>query len=59
MTARGKIVFTFIFLALVLFGVKQWWPKIQPKSGGSSGTHASESGGGQEKAGGRGEAAIC
>jgi len=30
MTARGKIVFTLIFLLLVGFGVKRWWPKLQP-----------------------------
>lgn len=30
MTARGKIVFTLIFLFLVGFGVKRWWPKLQP-----------------------------
>ncbi len=30
MTARGKLVFTVIFLALVAFGVKRWWPKLQP-----------------------------
>lgn len=30
MTTRGKILFTLIFLALVAFGIKQWWPKLKP-----------------------------
>jgi len=30
MTARGKLVFTLIFLVLVGLGVKRWWPKLQP-----------------------------
>lgn len=40
MTARGKIVFTLIFLLLVGFGVKRWWPKLQP--GASSGPGAAQ-----------------
>lgn len=32
MTARGKIVLTVIFLAVVGFGVWRWWDKIAPKS---------------------------
>ena len=30
MTNRGKILFTLIFLGLVAFGVRQWWPKLKP-----------------------------
>ena len=30
MTARGKIVLTFIILAVVGFGVYRWWDKIAP-----------------------------
>ena len=32
MTARGKIVITFVILAVVGFGVFRWWDKIAPKS---------------------------
>lgn len=41
MTARGKLVFTIIFLALVGLGVSRWWPKIQP---GKHGTPTSQNG---------------
>ena len=37
MTARGKFVFTLIFLALVGLGVKRWWPKLQPGAPSSPG----------------------
>lgn len=37
MTNRGKVLFTLIFVALVAFGVKQWWPKLKP---GAATTHA-------------------
>jgi NitT/TauT family transport system substrate-binding protein len=30
MTARGKLVFTILFLAIVGFGVAKWWPKLKP-----------------------------
>ena len=30
MTTRGKLLFTLVFLALVGFGIKQWWPKLKP-----------------------------
>jgi len=36
MTARGKLLFTVIFLALVGFGIKQWWPKLKPHAAASS-----------------------
>ncbi len=31
MTAKGKIVFTLLFLAVVGFGVWKWWDKLAPK----------------------------
>ena len=31
MTAKGKIVFTILFLAVIGFGVWKWWPKLVPK----------------------------
>src|SRR5579871_536729 len=31
MTAKGKIVFTLLFLAAVGFGVWKWWDKLSPK----------------------------
>jgi len=31
MTAKGKIVFTFLFLAVIGFGVWKWWDKLAPK----------------------------
>src|SRR5215469_9279286 len=31
MTAKGKIVFTLLFLAAVGFGVWKWWDKLAPK----------------------------
>ena len=34
MTARGKLVFTIIFLALVGFGIKNWWPQLKPETPG-------------------------
>ena len=34
MTARGKLVFTILFLAIVGFGITKWWPKLKPTSGG-------------------------
>lgn len=34
MTARGKLVFTILFLAIVGFGVAKWWPKLKPSPGG-------------------------
>ena len=41
MTARGKLLFTIIFLAIVGFGVSKWWPQIKPgaesRGGGSKG----------------------
>ena len=33
MTARGKLVFTILFLAIVGFGVAKWWPKLKPTPG--------------------------
>lgn len=33
MTARGKLVFTILFLAIVGFGVAKWWPKLKPAPG--------------------------
>jgi len=32
MTSRGKLVFTIIFLALVAFGVRRWWPNLKPET---------------------------
>jgi NitT/TauT family transport system substrate-binding protein len=40
MTARGKIVFTLVFLILVGLGVQRWWPKLQPGSAKSAASHA-------------------
>ena len=34
MTARGKLVFTILFLAIVGFGVTKWWPKLKPGAPG-------------------------
>lgn len=31
MTAKGKIVFTILFLAVIGFGVWKWWGKLAPK----------------------------
>src|SRR5690349_15775801 len=31
MTAKGKIVFTLLFLAVIGFGVWKWWDKLPPK----------------------------
>ena len=31
MTAKGKIVFTLLFLAVIGFGVWKWWDKLAPK----------------------------
>ena len=31
MTAKGKIVFTLLFLAVVGFGVWKWWDKLAPR----------------------------
>ncbi|HEX4265068.1 MAG TPA: phosphate ABC transporter substrate-binding/OmpA family protein [Verrucomicrobiae bacterium] len=31
MTAKGKIVFTLLFLAVIGFGVWKWWDKLVPK----------------------------
>lgn len=42
MTARGKIVFTLIFLVLVGIGVQRWWPKLVPRSPASTTTAGSE-----------------
>ncbi len=43
MTARGKLVFTIIFLAIVGLGVSKWWPKLKPGADGAS--HSEKSGG--------------
>ncbi len=32
MTKLGKLLFTLLFLALVLFGVAKWWNKLAPKN---------------------------
>ncbi len=32
MTAKGKIVFTLLFLAVIGFGVWKWWAKLVPKN---------------------------
>lgn len=42
MTARGKLVFTIIFLALVGFGIKNWWPQLKPEPNGP-GEHGTSS----------------
>ncbi len=45
MTARGKFVFTLIFLVLVGLGVKRWWPRLQPgASSAPSAQHESKPG---------------
>ena len=36
MTTRGKLLFTLVFLALVGFGIKQWWPKLKPGAASTS-----------------------
>src|SRR5438309_1426198 len=36
MTARGKIVFTLVFLLLVGVGIRRWWPKLQPGGPGTA-----------------------
>lgn len=44
MTTRGKLLFTVVFLALVVLGVRQWWPKLQPgasRGGASASTRGS------------------
>ena len=43
MTARGKLVFTIIFLAIVGLGVSKWWPKLKPGADGPG--HSEKSGG--------------
>jgi NitT/TauT family transport system substrate-binding protein len=45
MTARGKLVFTLVFIILVALGVQRWWPKLQPGNAkpGSTQTVAEES----------------
>jgi NitT/TauT family transport system substrate-binding protein len=48
MTTRGKLLFTVIFLALVGFGIKQWWPKLKPHTASSSSQAASDSPGAPE-----------
>ena len=37
MTARGKLVFTILFLALVGYGVMKWWPQLAPETSGPGG----------------------
>ena len=32
MTKLGKLLFTLVFLALVLFGVSKWWNRLAPKN---------------------------
>ena len=45
MTAKGKIVFTFLFLAVIGFGVWKWWPKLMPKQQPATQSTASAPGG--------------
>ena len=40
MTAKGKIVFTLLFLAAIGFGVWKWWDKLAPKHSGATPTTA-------------------
>ena len=32
MTKLGKLLFTLVFLAIVLFGVSKWWNRLAPKN---------------------------
>src|SRR3712207_2584778 len=32
MTKLGKLLFTLVFLALVIFGVSKWWNRLAPKN---------------------------
>jgi Na+-transporting methylmalonyl-CoA/oxaloacetate decarboxylase gamma subunit len=32
MTKLGKIAFTLVFLALVIFGVSKWWNRLAPEN---------------------------
>jgi NitT/TauT family transport system substrate-binding protein len=44
MTAKGKIVFTLVFLGFLGFGVWKWWPKLAPRPDGAG--PATQAGGG-------------
>src|SRR4051812_31500105 len=48
MTTRGKLLFTIIFLALVGYGIKQWWPKLKPGTVLSSSKSSGDSSGAPE-----------
>jgi NitT/TauT family transport system substrate-binding protein len=43
MTARGKLIFTILFLGLVVYGVSKWWPKLQPGHSRSAQTEHAQS----------------
>src|SRR5688500_9886023 len=45
MTARGKLVFTIIFLALVGYGVMKWWPQLRPDAPEARQTQSTGAGG--------------